>query len=90
MQRLKNLNSTVTRYIRLNKIFGHTNELAQIVTEEKVFGFMLYQAHRPKRKRGRKGAFNEQEYHEVLENYRLGRTTPNVVGYDVLNQVSPC
>ncbi|MEY4861806.1 MAG: hypothetical protein RL059_1510 [Bacteroidota bacterium] len=64
--------------------------LPDIVTEEKVFAFLYYQAYRSKKKRGRKRKdttmilFDVKEYDEVMANDQSDKV--NMVGYDVVNQ----
>ena len=80
-------------------IFSCCGYSTQIVTEEKVFGFLFYQSYRMQRKRGCKKRqvqtknFNVDNYHTVMAKYNSNKgaacepmleTDP--VGYDTVNQ----
>ena len=64
--------------------------LPDIVTEEKVFAFLYYQAYRSPKKRGRRrrgttqSIFNSEDYREVLASTNNESTKLN--GYDIVNQ----
>jgi hypothetical protein len=65
------------------------HDFPSTVTEEKVFGFLYYQAYRPTRKRGRKRSlenvaiFDAADFRSVLEKDSYHEKP---VAYDVVNQ----
>lgn len=61
---------------------------AELVSEEKVFAYLLYQAHRKKGKggKGRNRKFDAVDFELVLRDFENGKVFNDVVGYDVLNQ----
>ena len=76
-------------------VYSH-DEFCTVVTEEKLYLFLFYQAHRNLRNRGprkQKGAadssaFNKEEYDSIMSNrtqFGLNNTSIKV-GYDVINQ----
>jgi hypothetical protein len=83
-----------------NTIYSN-QDYPQTVTEEKVFGFLFYQAYRGKRRKGRarrghaRPVFDMSDYESVMAKYNvdaedndasLWDTEMDVVGYDVINQ----
>jgi hypothetical protein len=66
------------------------DQYPKTVTEEKVFIFLFYQAHRPSRQKGKRmrdrPIFDLEEFEVVRERARQGYKEPNPVGYEVVNQ----
>ena len=66
--------------------------LPDIVTEEKVFAFLFYQAYRSPKKRGRRrrdsnqAVFNSDDYREVLASASTNNESKKLNGYDIVNQ----
>ena len=62
----------------------------EVITPDKVFGFMYYQAYRGKKVgKGKKGAFNRLDFDTVMSTSNLEsrqRSLGNVVGSDQINQ----
>jgi hypothetical protein len=71
------------------EVYSREGELATMVSEEKLYLFLYYQAHRGKRKAGAKRAavFSITDYNDVMNRpiASISETT-NVIGYDCLNQ----
>ena len=60
---------------------------AELVTPEKVFGFLYYQAHRPKYIVKRKsGYFDREDYDKVIAKVGKHKIEYDVVGYQVIQQ----
>lgn len=76
-------------FLAFCKAVYSSQDIPTTVTEEKVFGFLFYQAYRPCRKRGRKRnasadvIFDLEEFNSVINQENI---SAKPVAYDVVNQ----